>query len=80
MMAGVVADSLTTLPVIAVFSVVAVLLMAMLLIWALARDKGVLRTRFGFYIERERFEEPWPQRDRAEADTLIRPPTPPHDR
>ena len=57
-----VADSLSTLPVVIVVTIAVVLVFGMLLLWALARDKGVLRTRFGFYIERERFEEvePWP--------------------
>lgn len=67
------ATSLTSIPVIIVFSVLAVLLVFLLLIWALARDKGVLRTRFGFYVERERFEEypeTWPQQTR-EHDTLV---------
>lgn len=69
------ADSLATLPVVVVGAIVAVIAVALLLIWALTRDRGVSRTSFGFYVERRRYDddepiEVWPRRD----DTAELPP------
>jgi hypothetical protein len=46
---------LETLPVVIVAAITFVIVLFLALLWLLTRDPGVLRTRFGFYVERERF-------------------------
>ncbi len=36
----------------------AALALTLLLVWILARDRGVARTSFGFYVERRRYPAP----------------------
>lgn len=50
-----VAADLETLPVVVVAALVFIATCFLFLLWLLTRDPGVLRTRFGFYVERERF-------------------------
>ena len=51
------AADLETLPGVAVGAVVFCVLLFATLLWLLTRDPGVLRTRFGFYVERDRHDD-----------------------
>ncbi|HEX4672040.1 MAG TPA: hypothetical protein VH279_07215 [Solirubrobacteraceae bacterium] len=56
--ADVIAADLETLPVVVVGAIVFCVLLLVALLWLLTRDPGVLRTRFGFYVERDRGDPP----------------------
>lgn len=57
---------LETLPVVVVGAITFTLVLFLALIWMLTKDPGVLRTRFGFYVERERFPRYTPEDEKTQ--------------
>lgn len=56
----------------------AVVVLALVLVWLLSRDREVARTSFGFYVARDRYEELPPTAEQTTLEhTVVHPPPEP---